>query len=147
MKSTKSFIKYNTLIRVISAIVAAVLIIDFLPINLDYKSVSAATLPTLNVAEKWKNMMEQLGWINVDNSGNYQSSNPSMWKDTSSFSSSEYFLTASGVRRMISGSGQEENMVLPKCSFTAVNRAKSKTHGCSARNTSSWWLIFAEDSS
>ena len=31
MKSTKSFIKYNTLIRVISAIVAAVLIIDFLP--------------------------------------------------------------------------------------------------------------------
>ena len=69
--------------RVISAIVAAVLIIDFLPINLDCKSVSAATLPTLNVAEKWKNMMEQLGWINVDNSGNYQSSNPSMWKDTS----------------------------------------------------------------
>ena len=83
MKSTKSFIKYNTLMRVISAIVAAVLIIDFLPINLDCKSVSAATLPTLNVAEKWKNMMEQLGWINLDNSGNYQSSNPSMWKDTS----------------------------------------------------------------
>ena len=83
MKSTKSFIKYNRLIRVISAIVATVLIIDLLPFNLDYKSVSAATLPTLNVAEKWKNMMEQLGWINVDNSGNYRSSNPSMWKDTS----------------------------------------------------------------
>ena len=60
-----------------------------------------------------------------------------IWKETSSFRSSEYFRTAAGVRRMISRSGQAENMIPPKCSFTAVNSAKSDTQGFSARNMSS----------
>ena len=51
------------------------------------------------------------------------------------------------LERMISRSGQEENMVPPKCSLTAVKRAKSSTQECSFLKASSWGFSFSADCS